>query len=111
MPNINRTVYAYWYKGKPLYHWCKEKGIRYTSVMTSIYKGLNIEQAAEHHLQNKYKQTRNNLKYLIDGTPIRKILSKYWYNRFTFKIYRLNKKSVVYDWKEIYSKILEEMKK
>lgn len=105
-----RTAYAYWYKGKPLYHWCKNNGILYNSVMTTIYKGFSIEEAVEHHLANKDKQTRNNLKYLVDNVPIRRILSKHWYNRFAFKIYILNKKGIKYDWEDVYKEVLKEMK-
>lgn len=101
---MNRKVYAYWYKGEPLYHWCKENDISYFRVMELFYKGMSIEEAVEYTKEHKgRKGTR--VKYQIDGVPVRQLLGPYKYTLFDSMVSYNRKCGKNVPWEEVYKKL------
>ena len=99
---MNRKVYAYWYKGEPLYRWCKENGVSYFRVRElSLYKDMSIEDAVEHVKSHRGRK----IKYQIDGVPVRQLLGPYKYTLFDAKIAFNRKYNKNVPWEEVYKKL------
>ena len=99
---MNRKVYAYWYKGEPLYHWCKNNNVSYVTVRElHLYKDMSIEDAVKYAKSHKGRK----IKYQIDGVPVRQLLGPYKYTLFNSAIThnRNYKKNV--PWEEVYKKL------
>lgn len=100
---MNRKVYAYWYEGKPLYHWCKENDVSYFRVMEILYKrkDLNIEESIKYVKEHRGKK----VKYQINGVSVRKLLGDYKYTLFNGAVSRNRERGKNVPWEEVYKKL------
>lgn len=98
---MNRKVYAYWYKGEPLYHWCKKNDVSYFWVMELVYKGRSIEDAVEYVKEHRGRK----VKYQINGVSVRQLLGPYKYTLFNGRVSRNRECGKDIPWEEVYKKL------
>lgn len=102
------TTYKYYYRGEPLMTYCRRHKIHESSILFLVLEHfMSIDEAVEHFWAHRGRKDQNNLKYSIDGVPVRKLLTgKGQYQRFCHLMYKSKDK----DYKRIYNEVINEKK-
>jgi hypothetical protein len=74
--------------GDTLYSYCKKNKINYFAIYNRIEAGENLKDALRNYLNNKKKSISGRVKYFVGNKPLRKIINKKEYNRFSYYIHK-----------------------
>lgn len=92
----------HYYKGEPFYHYCLRMGYNYGNIIQFVnYKNMTIDDAIAYYLSKKGTKDLNNVKYIIDGVPVRRILTREQYQHFTREIYKNPQRN----WRNIFNEV------